>query len=131
MVNVQAQTHQILVSLNAETTSKVAKNKTFVKPAMQVASFPGGNEAWEQYVKDHLEYPVIAMKNPVEGNVTAIFQVNATGEIANINIEESLGFGCDEEVKRLLLAAPHWQPATQGIFPVKSRVRIMIYFKLK
>lgn len=42
MINLQAQTNQVLVSLHTETTSKVVKNKTFVKPAMQVASFPGG-----------------------------------------------------------------------------------------
>ena len=131
MVNLQAQTHQVLVSLHPETTSKVAKNKTFVKPVMRVASFQGGDGAWKQYINDHLEYPVTAMKNSVEGRVVASFQVNPDGEVNNIEIIESPGFGCDEEVVRLLETSPRWLPAKQGVHAVRSKVQIIIGFKLK
>ncbi len=130
MINLQAQTNRILVSLHTEAKPKAAKNKTYVKPAMQVASFQGGDEAWEQYINNHLEYPVIARKNSVEGHVVASFQVSPAGEVKNIKIVESLGFGCDEEVIRLLETSPRWLPAKQGVHAVKSKVQVIVGFKL-
>lgn len=128
-VAVQAQGEITQLTVKEAPTS--IKSKTFVEPTEQKAAFVGGTAAWEQYVKNNLTYPSVARRNAVEGSVLASFQVNPDGEITNIRIEEALGFGCDEEVKRLLEASPLWQPAIQGLHTVKSKVKIAIDFKLQ
>lgn len=128
MVHVQAQGH--LVSLNTK-APKAVKSKTFVQPTMLAASFEGGADSWKKYVEANLIYPPLAKRNAVEGSVIASFQVNPAGEIEDVKILESPGFGCDEEVSRLLQSSAPWQPAIQGTHPVKSSMKIIVHFRLQ
>lgn len=130
VIGVQAQATATAVALKQHT--KVANSENhFVAPTMTRASFAGGKAALDKYITDNLIYPQSARESAVEGNVIASFSINALGEIEKIKIVESPGFGCDEEVTRLLLAAPRWQPANQGNHPVKSNMKIAVRFKLQ
>lgn len=64
--------------------------------------YKGGNEALKKFIADELKYPKEALQKKIEGFVEATYDVDDLGRIQNIKIKESLGFGCDEEVIRLI-----------------------------
>jgi|GEM_PF-3801346 protein TonB len=130
VLNAQAQDYATTASLNEKKTLATVKSKTFVAPVMTPVSFSGGTAAWNQYLMENLIYPLKARENAIEGKVVVSFWVNPTGEVKGIKIEQSLGYGCDEEVKRLIGQSPRWNPALQGTIPVKTRMIVPVQFKL-
>ena len=68
----------------------------------QQPEFPGGEKALSEFLKSHLDYPVNARENGIEGAVWVAFIVLPNGKISHFKIIKELGFGCDEEVLRLI-----------------------------
>lgn len=64
--------------------------------------YKGGNEALKKFISDQLKYPQDALEHKIEGFVVATYDVDDLGRVKNIKIRESLGYGCDEEVIRLV-----------------------------
>lgn len=54
-----------------------------------------------KYITSKIIYPENAIRNNIEGIVKVSFKVK-NGRIGDIKIKRSLGYGCDEEVIRLL-----------------------------
>lgn len=64
--------------------------------------YRGGNEALFQFIQKHLKYPKEALEAKIEGTVEVAYEVDGQGRVKHIRILEGLGYGCDEEVKRLI-----------------------------
>lgn len=96
----------------------------------QYAKFPGGGEEMAKFIQTVLEYPLQAREMGTEGNVIVRFRVNKNGEITDIKILQGLGFGCDEEVARVLEAMPDWAPAVKAGTPVDTFVIMPVQFRL-
>ena len=96
----------------------------------QQAEFPGGSEAWKQYLDKTLKYPGAAVRANVEGTVLVSFVVNTDGSIQGINVVKNLGFGCDEEAIRVIRAVPLWNPGRQSGRAVQSRITQPLNFAL-
>ncbi|MEP1096234.1 MAG: TonB family protein [Cyclobacteriaceae bacterium] len=86
-------------------------------------------KTYKQYIKDNLQYPNAARINQIEGVVALELTISATGEIANINVKRSLGYGCDEEAIRLVRNGPDWSPALRNNIPEQDKVRVRVRFK--
>ncbi len=69
---------------------------------LKTPHYRGGNEALFKFIKSNLNYPEEALANKIEGDVEASYDVDGLGRTRNIKIVTSLGYGCDEEVKRLI-----------------------------
>lgn len=89
------------------------------------ASFPGGKEAWEKYLEDHLQKPATEVK----GKVFATFIVDKSGGIHNVQLIRGIGGGADEAVKELLENSPNWLAAKQRDKNVNSRMQVVISFR--
>lgn len=89
----------------------------------------GGWQNYRKYLSKNLKYPLEAKNNKIEGRVGVEMVVDKKGELSEIKIIESLGFGCDEEAIRLIKNGPKWHPALQRKKPVKQRIKLPIYFK--
>ena len=76
----------------------------------QGAQFPGGQDALMKYLGSNIMYPEAAQKEKIEGKVIARMVVHSNGKISDIEILTGLGYGCDEEVLRVLKAMPDWKP---------------------
>ena len=76
------------------------------------AQFPGGQDALVRYLSANIVYPEAAQKNKIEGDVYARIVIHSNGKISDVEILNTLGYGCDEEVMRVLKAMPKWKPAT-------------------
>ena len=80
----------------------------------QMPSYPGGDEARIQFLKDNLKYPSIASEMGISGRVTLQFIVDKHGKIDKIKILRGIGGGCDEEAVRVVSKMPNWNPGKQN-----------------
>jgi TonB family protein len=96
----------------------------------EMAEPRGGRRAFKKYLEDKLIYPQQALANNVEGKVTIQFTVETTGQLSNFNIIKGIGYGCDEEVIRLIKQGPKWSATKRNDEPVKGRVRVRLRFTL-
>jgi len=94
-------------------------------------SFPGGVEAFYQYVSKEMNYPRRAINRGVGGKVFVQFVVNKDGSLTDVEVIKGIGAGCDEEAVRVLKNAPRWNPGKQRGKPVRVRMVIPIIFKLQ
>jgi periplasmic protein TonB len=92
--------------------------------------FPGGMDALEQYLQNNLEYPDQAYSIGLTGRVVVSFVIGKDGVIKDIKILQSLGFGCDEEAKRVVERMPKWKPGKQNGRDVAVRYTLPIRFAL-
>ena len=92
--------------------------------------FVGGMEAWAKFLEKNLRYPSQARDEGVQGRVTISFVVEKNGELSNIKVLKGIGFGCDEEAKRVIAKSPFWKPGIQNGRPVRVAYTMPIFFQL-
>ncbi len=92
----------------------------------QVPEFVGGAGEMEDFLRGTLRYPTIARQNNIEGYVIATFNINANGFPESPKIVKPLGYGCDDEVLRVINLMPRWVPARR-----QSEVRQLYYMAFK
>lgn len=107
--------------------SRIYDSKT---PNIFMASFPRGLDALNAFIKEKTVYPADAKKNKIKGKVYLSFIVEKYGEITNIKVDKGLGYGLDEEAKRLI-ALKRWNPAILNGNPVRVSYQMPIEFILE
>lgn len=103
------------------------------KPSEYVTTLPepeGGRKAYQKYLETNLQYPQQALDQKIEGRVTIQFTVTFDGRLQDFNVIRSLGYGCDEEVIRLIRQGPAWSPSKRNEVTRDSKVRVRMRFKL-
>lgn len=93
--------------------------------------FPGGEDELMRYLMSHLKYPEEAVRSNISGRVTLGFVVNKNGEIDDIKVLRSVGYGCDEEAVRVVKSMPGWKPAMNNGKPVNVYFNLPITFELQ
>jgi TonB family protein len=101
-----------------------------IDPVIKLAEPVGGRKAYDKYLQNSLIYPAQALENKVKGRVTVQFTVRTDGGVDEFNIIKGLGYGCDEEVIRLVKEGPQWKPTTENDVPVESEVVVRVKFAL-
>lgn len=80
------------------------------------AQFPGGKEAWVEYLNSKLNYNVPITNNAPVGKYPIAFQfiIDKEGKITDIVFDNDPGYGIKEEVLRVLTnkRMPKWTPAS-------------------
>ncbi len=97
---------------------------------MELAAPEGGRRMYKQYLEQNLQYPQLALENKVEGKVTVQFTIDMMGQMTDFRVIKGLGFGCEEEVIRLIKQGPKWSPTKKNEAPIKDRVRVRMRFSL-
>jgi TonB family protein len=92
--------------------------------------FPGGYEAWSEFLGENLKYPAKAKEMGIEGTVFLVFEVDRQGKVSNPEILRGIGGGCDEEALRVIQQSPDWLPGLQNGKKVNVRMRLPVRFKL-
>jgi TonB family protein len=90
----------------------------------------GGRKAYKQYLEKSLVYPEVALENKIEGRVTIQFTVETTGTLSDFKVLRSLGYGCDDEVIRLIKEGPAWSPTKRGEELKPGKVKVRMRFAL-
>lgn len=107
-------------------TMKEKKKKKF----LNLPKYPGGNEAFREFIYSNLKYPEEAMKAQVQGVVYVSFTVADTGEVISASVEKGIGYGCDEEALRLVRMLQYEKTKNRGL-RVTSNIRTRIEFRLR
>ncbi len=94
------------------------------------AEFPGGLEELIMFVCMNVEYPEQARKANVEGTVYSSFCVDRDGSVSNITILKDIGYGCGDEVVKMLKSMPRWKPARVRGKNVRSEFNLPVTFTL-
>ncbi len=102
---------------------------TFTRVEVE-AEFPGGLEAWKEYLMKNLKADVPSKKRAPDGTYTVIvrFIVWKDGRIEGITAETNHGYGMEKEVMRVIRKGPKWKPAMQNGNIVKAYRRQPITF---
>lgn len=97
---------------------------------MELATPEGGRKVFKQYLEKNVRYPEQALKNKVEGKVTIQFTIGTSGQLSDFRVLRGIGYGCDEEVIRLIKEGPKWYPTKKNEAPIRDRVRVRMRFAL-
>lgn len=121
--NQKGDTKEILLAPKDPGTGKAAipalKSQPSEKEILSVevqAKFPGGQEAWNKYLKRNLDAQTPANEGALAGNytVTVSFLVSKDGSISEVKALNDPGYGCSAEAVRVIKKGPHWEPAVQN-----------------
>ena len=99
------------------------------KDFLNLPKLPGGQQAFKDFIRENLRYPEEALAAKAEGRVHLSYEVNDNGDVFNIQVTKSLGYGCDEEAIRLVEMLKYDKVKNRGI-RVKSTIKSTIEFKL-
>ena len=97
-------------------------------PVIKLAEPLGGRKAYDKYLETNMRYPQQALQSKVKGKVTIAFTVGTDGTLHDFSVMKSLGYGCDEEVTRLVKEGPKWSPTTEDNIAIESSVRVRMKF---
>jgi len=92
--------------------------------------FPGGDEAFKEYLENNIEYPKAAKEIDLNGKVYLSFIVTKTGSIKDIEILKDIGGGCGKEAVRVVREMPKWIPGRQGGENVNVQMKMCLNFGL-
>jgi len=108
---------------------KEAKVDTnFYADLSQVPLFIGGPGEYKDFIQANLRYPSVAKEFDIRGTVIATFVIGSNGfpEKESRKIVKGLGYGCDDEVLRVINLMPRWVPARKS-----GEVRQQYYMTFK
>jgi TonB family protein len=105
--------------------SKSKKPKDFIK----IPRYPGGSDAMKDFLTKNLEYPKDALDNDIEGSVSISFKINGLGNVFDVIVKKSLGYGCDEEAVRIVSLLSFEKAINRGLITTTNKT-ITINFKL-
>ncbi|MCB9034963.1 MAG: energy transducer TonB [Chitinophagales bacterium] len=91
--------------------------------------YPGGKQAFQQFLKENLKYPKAALENKIEGHVLVAYSVDFNGKVTSAKVLKGIGYGCDEEALRVVLLLQFAPQNNHGV-KISSRHKIKIPFKL-
>jgi TonB family protein len=100
------------------------------RPTIEFATPEGGRVAYKQYLEKNIRYPELALQNEIEGKVTIQFTVEPSGRLTDFKVLKGIGYGCDEEVIRLIKNGPKWTATKRDDEVVKDKVKVRLKFRL-
>jgi periplasmic protein TonB len=99
------------------TTENREDDKSGFVPLEQGPEFPGGTQAWANFLNRHLQTPE-DLEPGEKKTVLISFLVDAQGTVTGFKVVQSGGHAFDSEVIRVLKKMPRWKPAVQNGRPV-------------
>ena len=81
-------------------------NKSRTLNALESNTSISMGSIFDDFIKENLEYPAMAKQNGIKGVVRLTYQITTDGQLDNITVVDSLGYGCEEEAIRLLQSFP-------------------------
>jgi TonB family protein len=95
----------------------------------QEPSFPGGKQAFANYLLTNVKYPDKARENKVKGIVYISFIVERDGSLTDIKLSSNLSPEIDAEAIRLMKECPKWNPGMQNGRTVRVAYTVPIGFR--
>lgn len=104
------------------------QNKIF-EVVEQQPQFPGGSV--NEWLADHIKYPVVAAENGISGRVVVQFVVERDGSVSQVRVVRGVDPSLDKEAQRVTSSMPKWIPGKQNGQAVRSRFTVPVTFRLQ
>ncbi len=86
-----------------------------------------------KFIEIRIRYPRKALKNNISGEVITQFTLDTKGDMKDIHVIKGIGYGCDEEMVRVLTIMNKeklWTPGMKDGHPVSVTFTIPVTFGL-
>ncbi len=117
--------------VNFDSTATDNEDDQIFISVQQMPEFPGGVLALRRYIAEHIQYPVLAQENDIEGTVVVKFVVGKKGEVTNVQVIRGVDPLLDSEAVRVVRNLPRFKPGYNNGRPVKVWYTLPIIFKLQ
>ncbi len=94
---------------------------------LEPPTFPGGIEALEQFIENHISYS----RNGVGGYVYVSFVIDTDGTVFDPRVERDLARECGKEALRIVSLMPRWNPAMRQGKPIPVRYTLPFFFDIE
>lgn len=103
---------------------------TYIETAPQ---FPGGDVAFNTFIKENLIYPKEAKRNHVTGTVIVSFYIETDGSLSDVQVVPGKGLypPCDQAALDVVAKSPKWNPGKINGVSVKTKQIARVKFELK
>ncbi len=106
-------------------------NETVYTIVEEMPSYPGGNGAMTDYLKQNLKYPDKAKAEGIEGKVFVTFVVDKQGKVTATKILRGISPEIDAEALRVVSSMPNWNPGKQSGEAVAVQYNLPLNFTLQ
>ena len=111
-----------------EMVNDSTKEETIFFIVEEMPTFQGGGiDEFRKYLMNEIRIPEISVENGISTRFVGRFIVNKEGYIKDVEILRSLDPLVDEEIKRVMLASPKWEPGKQNGIPVNVQFVMPIH----
>ena len=101
------------------------------KAVEQMPTFPGGDAELMKWLRDHIQYPTVAMENNIQGRVVVQFVVTKTGKVGDVKVVRSVDRDLDKEAVRVCKSLPDFIPGRMNGQAVNVWYTLPVQFKLQ
>ena len=119
----------VLAQETGERKDSVKQDSIYCGIPYTYPSFPGGQEAMLQFLKEKLQWPDV--EADVQGRVIVTFVVETDGSLTYFKVVRSLDPAFDKEALRVVKSMPKWIPGTENGQPIRVRYSVPVTFKLE
>jgi len=119
-----------LVKNNNSLPRILDKNEKIYSLADVMPEFPGGENAFRNYIISSIQYPEDAVEEGIIGRVFVSFVVSKNGEVANAEVVRGVHESIDIEALRIINSLPSWKPGVKNGEIVNIRYTVPITFEM-
>lgn len=116
-------------SQDAHRKDSVKQDSIYCGVPYTYPSFPGGQEAMLQFLKENLQWPDV--EADVQGRVIVTFVVETDGSLTDLKVVRGLDPAFDKEALRIVKSMPKWIPGTENGQPICVRYSVPVTFRLE
>ncbi len=96
----------------------------------EMPEFPGGYQAFIQYIARQTRYPPSAVQKGITGKVICSFIVDKNGMITQVEIIQGVNPLFDKEISRVINNMPKWKPGKNRGKEVSVKYIVPVSFRL-
>ena len=93
--------------------------------------YQGGMTEMFNFIGKNLKYPEQAVKANVIGKVIVKIIIEKDGSVNSVSFLKGIGFGCDEEVERIVKLMPKWKAGIKDKKNVRTFFILPVMFALE
>lgn len=113
-------------------TRDASPDKNGIYPVVDdMPEFPGGMNAFMQYISENIQYPVEAQKKGIQGRVVMQVVIDAEGNVTEPKILRGVDPLLDAEAMRITNNMPKWNPGKHNGKAVAVKYTYPLMFKLQ
>ena len=118
-----------IFAINVSNAQRLKKDE-ILTTAEKAPKYIGGEKAMFEFIGQNLKYPAEAQRKNVQGKVFVKFVVRTDGTTSDMEVLKGIGYGCDEETKRVI-GLLKWIPAKEKGKPVNIYFTMPVSFVLE